>query len=93
MFCQLWEGGAGSSPASCHPRVRLPAGDLRFGLAEHAPLVKMAPVRCTGRWESYRAKLIRELIDTVMNLFWVPGCMCLPWRRRERLAGQCFTPG
>lgn len=71
-------GGAGSSPASCHPRVRLAARDMWFGLAKYASLVKIVPLRWIGRWESYRTKLICELINTVMNLvlFWALGCMC-----------------
>lgn len=68
-------GGAGSSPASCHPWVRLLARDLWFGLTKYAPLVKIAPNRWIGRWESYSIKLICKLMNTAMNLVlvWVHG--------------------
>lgn len=61
-------GGAGSNPASCRPWVRLLARDLWFGLAKYAPLVKIAPDRWAGRWESYSIKLIRKLTNTATNL-------------------------
>lgn len=77
QMCFFSFRGAGSNPASCHPWVRLSARDLWFGLAKYAPLVKIAPVRWIGRWESYRTKLICELINAVMNLvlFWALGCL------------------